>query len=45
MRGRNPTRDSQVDGAPMVHEAPVLLAGASSFLVRLVPIGHRSHAF
>ena len=42
MRGRNPTRDSQVDGAPMAcaYASDDLRLSEAFFL----PIGHRSYA-
>ena len=41
LRGRNPARDNQVDGAPRVHQAP---DGESHRGPFLDAIGHRSHA-
>ena len=41
LRGRNPTRDNQVDGAPRVHQAP---DGESHRGPFLDAVGHRSHA-
>src|SRR6476661_11134482 len=41
LRGRNPIRDNQVDGAPKVHQAP---GGESHRGSLLDAIGHRSHA-
>jgi hypothetical protein len=41
MRGRNPARDSQVDGAPKAPSAPPSFATVG---LASLPFGHRSHA-